>query len=143
MGFISVTRLRLRSIRYLPAFGIHTTRSLQQVKTAEGFQQGAVLADHRLAFWTLTMWDEQPSMRRYMTAGSHRVAMPRLMKWCDEASVVHWTIHTAILPSWDEADSRMRQEGRTSKVLKPSPDHADLTFKPSSHRFAGPINRPA
>lgn len=141
MGFVSVTRLRLRSIRFLPAFAIQTTRAMQQVRTAEGFQDGAVMGDLRLAFWTLTLWDAQPSMRRYMTDGAHRIAMPSLMKWCDEASVVHWD--TDVVPSWDEADRRMRNEGRPSKVLHPSADHPGLTFKPTSPRFSGPISRPA
>jgi hypothetical protein len=56
----------------------------------------------------MTAWDNQESMRHYMTAGSHKEAMPRLLDWCDEASVVHWDQTQAVLPSWTEADQRMR-----------------------------------
>ncbi len=87
------------------------------------------------------MWDEQASMRHYMSDGSHRQAMPYLLKWCDEASIVHWTHETDALPSWDEADRRMRGEGRPSKVLRPSSDHAGLTFKPTNRAFGGSITR--
>ncbi len=68
-------------------------------------------------------------MRRYMTSGAHKRAMPHLMKWCDEASVAHWDQEETALPSWEEADRRMREIGRVSKVNKPSPDHAGLNYR--------------
>ena len=46
----------------------------------------------------MTAWDSQESMRRYMTTGSHKKAMPKLMKWCDEASVAHWEQEGDALP---------------------------------------------
>lgn len=76
----------------------------------------------------MTIWDDQESMRRYMSGGSHKEAMPRLMQWCDEASVAHWTQSEEALPSWEEADTRMRTSGRPSKVRYPSAQHATLGF---------------
>ncbi len=55
--------------------------------------------------------------------------MPRLMVWCDEASVVHWEQAETTLPTWAEADARMRAEGRPSKVRHPSSSHADLSYR--------------
>jgi len=49
--------------------------------------------------------------------------MPRLLEWCDEASIVHWLQESAELPSWDEAHRRIQQEGRRSKVNHPSAAH--------------------
>lgn len=129
MMFVSLTRLRVRSFRFLPAFVMHTYRSLRQVKRAVGFKGGALLADRRWTFWTMTVWDSQESMRRYMTAGSHRTAMPHLLDWCDEASVVHWDQPGVSLPSWIEADKLMREKGRPSKVRNPSPQHATLSYR--------------
>jgi hypothetical protein len=129
MPFISITRLRIRSFRFIPGFVLYTWRSLRQVRSAGGFQDGALLQDRSLTFWTMTAWDSQESMRRYMTAGSHQKAMPKLMDWCDEASVVHWEQSQAVLPSWTEADQRMRADGRASKVRKPSPQHATLSYR--------------
>lgn len=135
MPFVSVTRLRLRSIRFLPAFAPHAFRTLRQARRAPGFRDGALLADRSWTFWTLTLWDGRDSMRAYMTAGDHRTAMPRLAGWCDEASVAHWEQESDALPSWAEADRRMRAEGRPSKVRHPSPRHADLSFR--APRLAG------
>jgi len=139
MPFISITRLRVRSIRFIPGFALHTLESLRQVRSAGGFQDGALLADRSLTFWTMTAWNSEESMRRYMTAGSHKKAMPKLMDWCDEASVVHWEQRQAVLPSWTEADRRMRAEGRASKVRKPSPQHATLSYRAPRLTRGGPI----
>ena len=127
MAFVSVTRLRIRSLRFLPAFFLHTLRTQRQVQRAPGFHGGSLLPDRRWTFWTLTLWDGQAAMRAYMTTGDHRVAMPKLLHWCDEASVVHWD-GAAALPDWQVATDRMRTEGRPSKVLHPSADHRAMTF---------------
>jgi hypothetical protein len=61
---ISLTRLRIRSVLYLPLFAIYTVRSLRQVKKAPGFRTGAILPDRSWTFRTMTAWDERESMRR-------------------------------------------------------------------------------
>ena len=129
MPFVSLTRLRIRSVRFLPLFALHTHRSLQQVKASPGFQGGALLLDRHWTFWTLTAWDSQSSMRLYMTNGAHKAAMPKLLDWCDEASVAHWEQEDSALPSWTEADRRMRTTGRISKVRNPSPTHGTLSYQ--------------
>ena len=141
MIFVSLTRLRIRSIRYLPFFALYTFRALGQVKKAPGFQKGALLTDRSWTFWTITAWDNQESMRQYMTSGAHKEAMPRLLHWCDEASVAHWTQPEAALPSWTEADKRMRETGRISKVLHPSPQHASLAYRAPRTTATGEIRR--
>jgi len=128
MAFISVTRLRLRSPWFLPHFGWLALRSQRQVQAADGYRGGALLPDAKLTFWTLTAWDSEAQMRAYMTAGDHRRAMPKLVTWCDQASVAHWEQAEDALPSWAQADARMRREGRASKVRFPADGHADLTF---------------
>ena len=142
MPFVSITRLRVRSIRFLPFFALYAFRSLRQAKTSLGFQCGSLLADRDWTFWTMTAWESQESMRGFMMTGSHRTAMPRLLDWCDEAAVVHWEQAEVALPSWTEADQRMRTSGRVSKVRKPSPQHATLTYRAPRVASGTPI-RPA
>jgi len=129
MTFVSLTRLRLRSIRFLPLFAIQAHRSLQQVRKAPGFRGGALLPDREWTYWTMTAWDSEASMWAYMISGAHQQAMPHLLHWCDEASVAHWTQAEEAVPSWAEADRRMRESGRVSKVLHPSPRHAGLKYR--------------
>ncbi|ADV83070.1 hypothetical protein AciPR4_2269 [Terriglobus saanensis SP1PR4] len=128
MIFVSLTRLRLRSVRLLPSFLFHLFLTVRQIKRSPGFQKGALLSDRRLTFWTLTAWDSVESMRQYITTGSHKAVMPYLLDWCDEASVAHWSQLDTKLPSWLEAGTRMRNDGRASKVRDPSPHHASLLF---------------
>ena len=141
MIFVSLTRLRVRSFRFVPLFVLHTLRSLRQVRKAAGFQHGALLADRGWTFWTMTAWDTPESMRQFMTTGSHKRAMPHLLHWCDEASVVHWNQPETTLPSWTEADKRMRETGRISKVLHPSPQHATLAYRTPRTTAGGEIRR--
>jgi heme-degrading monooxygenase HmoA len=120
MPFISITRLRVRAFRYLPAFLINALRSARQAKTAHGNLSVSVLRDSNFTFWTCTVWIDEKSMRSFMISGAHRRVMPRLLGWCDEASVAHWTQNSLEPPEWEEAHRRMQSEGRRSKVNNPS-----------------------
>jgi heme-degrading monooxygenase HmoA len=120
MLFVSVTRLRVRALRYLPAFAFNALRAARQAKTAPGNLAVSLLADSNLAFWTRTLWNDQDAMRAFMLSGAHRRMMPRLPDWCDEASVAHWTQDSLETPSWLEVHGRMQTQGRRSKVNHPS-----------------------
>jgi heme-degrading monooxygenase HmoA len=130
MIHVSLTRLRVRAIRFMPGFAVYAIRANGQVKRAAGFLHGALLPDRHRAFWTMTAWDSAESMRAYMLSGAHRQAMPKLLEWCDEASVAHWEQAESELPAWEEADRRMRASGRISKVRYPSPQHAAMDYVP-------------
>jgi hypothetical protein len=121
MPFVSVTRLRVRALRFMSPFIVYALRSSQQARKSAGFLGGALMRDNWKAFWTVTVWRDAQAMEVYRIAGIHRVAMPKLLNWCDEASVVHWTQDSADLPVWPQAYGRMVAEGRASKVNNPSP----------------------
>jgi hypothetical protein len=139
MSLVAVTRLRVRSVRFIPSFAVHVFRARKQVRKASGFQGGSLLADRSWTFWTMTVWDSQDSMRRYMTTDPHLTTMRYLIDWCDEASVVHWEQPNTALPSWLDAHQRMRASGRASRVRNPSPRHATLSFQPPRIAGAGTI----
>ncbi|MDP1025761.1 DUF3291 domain-containing protein [Sphingomonas sp. KR1UV-12] len=139
MTFVSITRLRIRAFRFMPAFALHTWRAQRQVERAAGIVGGSLLADRKLTFWTMTLWRDRSDMRAYMTSGDHLTAMPRLLDWCDQVSIAHWDQETPSLPGWADADGRMRIEGRPSKVRHPAPGHADMSFAPPRLSGAVPI----
>ena len=125
MPFVSITRLRLRAARYLPAFVWHTATSMRQLRRAPGFLDGTIAADvGRRTFWTATVWRDLAAMRAYRNTGSHMKAMPHLLHWCDEASVAHWEQADVAVPGADDMLARMTREGRLSKVRHPSAAHA-------------------
>jgi Domain of unknown function (DUF3291) len=130
MPLISVTRLRLRSWWYLPAFIVDSTRSAKQAAAASGNLGVRLLRDRAKTFWTITAWSSEAEMKTFMSAGTHGAAMRKLLDSCDEAALTHWTQEDATLPTWEEAHKRLQREGRCSKVHHPSANHASLVFPP-------------
>jgi len=121
MAFISITRLRVRSWRFLPVFFFYAIRSAREAARAEGNLGVRVLRESNRTFWTATSWATDAAMKKFMLAGAHRKSMTRLPHWCDEAALAHWTQDRDDLPQWNEACMRMRTEGRLSRVNHPSP----------------------
>jgi quinol monooxygenase YgiN len=142
MAIVSVTRLQLRSLRYLPLFMWHVFASTRQVRHAPGFLGGQLANEGTKGFWTITAWRDEAAMRAYRNAAAHRRAMPHLLQWCDEASVVHWQQEQATLPDLTTACQRMEAEGRLSKVRYPSPRHAAKQIMPRQTPRAGLPLRP-
>lgn len=123
MALISITRLRLRSLRYLPGFAWYTLQSRRQLKRSTGFLIGTVATAPGLAFWTATAWADEASMRAFRDTDWHKRAMPKLLHWCDEASVARWTQDPTTLPNAAAMVERMQASGRTSKVRHPTAAH--------------------
>ncbi len=130
MPLVSITRLRVRSFRYLPAFLLGSLRSARAAKNASGNLAVALLSDTNFVFWTRTLWTDEKSTRAFMLAPAHRSVMPKLLQWCDEAAVAHWLQETPEPPSWQEVHRRLQQQGRTSKVDHPSAAQLRFEFPP-------------
>lgn len=131
-GFVvSVTRFRVRSLRFLPFFLIHAQRCLTQIRGSDGYIAGALRRDHDRAYWTTSVWRDESALLAYVTGGAHRTAMPKLSEWGDEASTVRWVQDNAEVPSWPEAIERMRREGHPLPLRHPGPAHARLGFAAS------------
>jgi hypothetical protein len=133
--FASVTRLRVRSVRYLASFVWETFLSQRQAVRAPGFLGGGLLLDAHRTFWTLTVWESERVMKAFRGTAPHAKVMPRLVEWCDEASYAHWVPTGASVPSWPEAYEHLVAEGRLSRVAHPSPAH-------DARQFAKPRLRP-
>jgi hypothetical protein len=126
--FISLTRLRLRSLFYIPPFLWYVWLSKKQAEQTRGFVSGKLLLDAPFTFWTLTAWYEEEDMRTYRDSGPDREVMPRLRHWCNEAALPHWKQLGGSLPDWTEAHRRLALEGRLSPVMRPSANHTNKQF---------------
>ena len=136
MTFVSVTRLHVRSWRFFPPFLIYTMRSGSQAKRSQGFRGGMLGNDAQFGNWTITLWDSEDAMRGFRNSGAHRVAMPRLLHWCDEASYTHYTTEESGVPSAEIAYQRL-SGGKISKVNHPSSAQAQgRTVSAGMPRFA-------
>lgn len=120
MYLVSVTRLRLRSWRYFPYFQWLAVFCHLQAKKAPGNRGAIERKTVGWTFWTLTLWESREAALAYRNASPHRDAMPKLLHWCDEASMAYWETESDQLPSWDEAAKQMAERGHLSKVLNPS-----------------------
>jgi quinol monooxygenase YgiN len=129
---VSITRLRVRSWRYLPFFFVRALQSARQAASAEGNLSVRLLRDSANTFWTATVWTSEASMKAFMISGVHGRVMRKLLEWCDEAALVHWTQKNVESPAWADAYAHLRTEGRRSKVNYPSPAH-------TSFEFPGPV----
>ena len=128
MPVISITRLRVRSWAYLPPFAVQTLRSAFQAARSDGNLAMNLLREPGNTFWTCTSWSSEAAMKAFMHAKPHGPTMRRLLEWCDEAALVHWTQEELELPTWEEAHKRIQKEGRRSKVNHPSPQHEAYTI---------------
>jgi hypothetical protein len=134
--FVSVTRLHLRSKRFLLPFLFYTWRSGRQAKRSRGFRGGQIGSDAQSGNWTITMWNAEADMRAFRNAVPHKTAMRKLLDWCDEASFAHYAGDAEQLPSAETAYEHLRT-GTTSKVNHPSPAHAaGRTVSEGRPRFA-------
>lgn len=123
MPVVSVTRLRIRSWRFMPGFIFFAARTNPQARRAPGNRGLNLMREAGNVFWTATVWDSQTAVKQYMISGAHGKAMRHLIEWCDEASVVRWEQDATTLPTWAEGHRRMQSEGRRSKVRFPSAAH--------------------
>ena len=128
---VSVTRFRVRSVRFLPFFLIHAQRCLVQIRRADGHLGSALRHDRDLSYWTASVWRDETALRSYVTMGAHRTAMPQLSEWSEEASTVRWRQANPDLPRWALIIERMRADGCAVPVRHPGPAHADLSFAAS------------
>ncbi len=145
MPAISITRLELRGLRFLPSFFFHTSRSQKQLVAAPGYLGGGTMFESIRAFWTVTAWDSVDAMRAFRNAGAHMAAMRRLIDICGAASYAHWEQATADVPPPDEVHRRMVADGKLSKVRHPSAlqrggraagDKVPKGFRPATPRKA-------
>jgi hypothetical protein len=133
MPVMSVTRLRVRALRYLPAFAWYAFQSKRQLSRSPGFLGGALAPAPSWTFWTTSAWVDEASMKRFRDTAWHKRAMPRLLDYCNEASLARWTQDTADLPTSPEMLERLKTSGRISKVRHPTAGQAAGQTVPDGH----------
>lgn len=142
MPLISVTRLQIRSARFMPLFLVYTFRSMRQVTRSTGFIQGWTANEWPWGFWTVTSWSDVDAMRAYRNSEPHLTAMRKLLHWCDEASYTHWQQDGPEPPAPQDAYRRVRDEGKVSKVKYPSARQAAGRTTGAAAPTRGPTLRP-
>lgn len=124
MAVVSITRLRLRSWRFLPSFVVYSFRAAKQTERTRGFLGGWLGGSGRNTYWTVTLWTDEGALRAFRDNDAHRIALPKLLIWCDEAAVARYETSSRELPDAKAVLDALTKRGRTSKVRWPSADHS-------------------
>ena len=124
MAFMTVNRVRVRTILIIPMFAVAICMIYRQARRAPGCLDLKIYRTRGLAVWTVTAWVDEASMLDFRDTGPHGRARPKKPIWFDEAAIAHWHQETADLPNTTEAATRLRELGRLSNVRFPSSAHA-------------------
>lgn len=124
MPVVSITRLRLRAWRFLPSFFLYSFRSARQAERTPGFVGGWLGGSGGNAYWTVTAWRDDASMKTFRDRNEHKAAMPKLLNWCDEASVARLEQTGTDVPDGEAVFQTLSRGGRTSKVRHPTAEHS-------------------
>ncbi len=103
------TFLPLKSWKYMIPFQQMTSKVLKQIKLSKGVVNYAVKADFpRKYFWTLSIWKDQDSLRRFVTAKPHATAVKKFTEWSgNDSAFVEWTSQSDAI-DWVEALKKLQ-----------------------------------
>jgi hypothetical protein len=128
MYFVSVTRLRVRSLFFLPRFFLANEASIKSLRKINGFISGKELVDKGLVFWTVTLWETSEAMKHFRNNDPHKTAMRNLPHWCNEGAYVHWTQEEDVIPQWPVLHQKLLESGKTTKVKFPSGKQSNMDY---------------
>jgi hypothetical protein len=105
----AVTFLPLKSWRHMIPFQLMSSKVLKQAKQSHGMVDYAVKADFpKKHFWTLSIWKDRESMRRFVMAEPHLMAMKKFEVWAGEGSAfADWNSSSRSI-DWGEAMKRLQ-----------------------------------
>lgn len=121
MPIAAVTRKRLRSDAGQLPFLWFSTLSWWQAKWADGNMGSRLRTASSKEFWTLTVWRDQATLIAFINDATHRSAISKLGKWCDESSSAEWELDEVEMPTWRSTVAALGRYGRTHRVAMPSP----------------------
>ena len=105
---VLLTYLPLRRFRTLPAFFrliLAVQRQLAGTAGLVGYTLRARLFSRR--FWTLSVWESEDALKRFVVAQPHRDTMRKLRGKMGETTFTRWPVSGSDLPpSWEDAIKR-------------------------------------
>lgn len=106
--YVSITGLRVKAWRYVPRFAWHAFRTMRQARRASGNLRAEVKTIDGVQH-TLTVWESEADMRRFLYRGAHRVAIAAFPAI---ASGKTFGFETDRVPDWDEVHALWHKRGR-------------------------------
>ena len=106
--YVSVTGLRLKSLKHLATFWRHAIPSFRQAQTAPGNLFCETKRRGKFQH-TLTVWQDRKAMKAYVASGPHLKAMAVFGAIAD-GKTFGWEAET--MPDWAEALARWDAEAK-------------------------------
>jgi heme-degrading monooxygenase HmoA len=130
MPIMAVTRLRLRDPADFDAFFAAAVAVAEQANASQGCLGEHALADANNVYWTITAWEDRPSMIAFTRTQPHLDTEANLDRWCDEATFVDWEQAASELPDWQTGYDHLVADGQVAALAHGSPANASLDFPP-------------
>lgn len=118
-----MTRLKLRSPKYLIPYLIQSEQIITQIVVSQGFLKGKILATLGLSMWTATLWSDRDASYAFHLRGKHQNSMPLFRDWAEEAVLGVQTISSEQLPSWSHIAKKLEEIGHFYRLDRCSENH--------------------
>ena len=103
--------LPLNKWRAMPRFFRYSSQIQHQLADSEGligYSLDANLLGRK--FWTLSVWEDEESLRRFVQRAPHSRVMTDLLPDMGQTEFFHWKVDgSSVPPDWEEARRRMRE----------------------------------
>lgn len=103
--------LPLNTFRAMPRFFKYTLQIRRQLSDSEGLIGYSLDTNvPGREFWTLSVWEDEESLTRFVMRNPHVRVMADLMPHMGQTEFVRWNINgSSVPPDWEEAKGRMRE----------------------------------
>jgi hypothetical protein len=139
MPYLSMTRLKLRSPRYLPSFLIYNSQIVEEIRVSHGFLKGKQSATLNLSMWTATLWNSYVDLQRFYRTGSHAKVMSQIDMWSSEAASGNREVYSLDIPSWQSIGLFLTESGHFLNLKNPSHKHQERTIQAPRFLVTVPI----
>jgi Domain of unknown function (DUF3291) len=114
---VMASRLELASIRDVPRFFRTALAIRRQVLAAPGALAVSLIAQpFARTFWTLSAWQDQPSLNTFVGAQPHKGGMTSFRPKMQSSTFVTWHVPTSAFPvTWADAKNRIADRESAGK----------------------------
>ena len=106
-----LTYLPLKRWRAIPKFMRYTSQIRRQLANSEGLI-GYALDANVLSrdFWTLSVWEDEASLRRFVQQNPHEKVMMDLLPHMGQTAFFPFKVDASFIPpDWEDTKRRMRE----------------------------------
>jgi hypothetical protein len=117
---LSITRLRTNSLWNAIQVFFWSAKMLFKLRTDQNYLAGKTGFSPPYVFWTMSLWTDLESMKKFVVGPDHLQAMKVLPKICSEAVTQHRDWDQNFLPPFKDVRPWLEQSGKFIPVKQPT-----------------------